>query len=145
MKKVLLLFLLSLHIVGIHAQDNKEWRKKFIAFTVGRTFYLHKPIANMLRFGIDATWFDLNYTNYDIEHITYWETNKYQYHQGEVSMQVGPSLTFEPIKKLSVHAYFKYAPTFAVLYTGNENILRKLCIFMGSWWKYFIWCDRFGY
>lgn len=144
MKKVLLLFLLSLHIVGIHAQDNKEWRKKFInlsftnakmsqddmqdlksnygaAFTVGKTFYLHKPIANMLRFGIDATWFDLNYTNYDIEHITYWETNKYQYHQGEVSMHVGPSLTFEPIKKLAVHAYFQYAPTFAVLYTGDDK------------------------
>lgn len=34
------------------------------AFTVGRTFYLHKkPIAGLIRFGLDATWFDLNYTN----------------------------------------------------------------------------------
>lgn len=75
----------------------------------------------MLRFGIDATWFDINYSNYEIEHITYWETDKYQYHQGEISLHVGPSVTFEPIKKLAIHAYFQYAPTFAMLYTGDSE------------------------
>lgn len=135
----------SIQDMSIHDdQDNKEWMKMFInlsftnakilqddvqdlksnygaAFTVGRIYYLHKPIANILRFGVDATWLDLNYTNYDIEHITYWETNKYQYHQGEVSMHVGPSVTFEPIKKFAAHAYFQYAPTFAVIYTGDSE------------------------
>ena len=44
------------------------------AFTVGRTFYLHKkPIAGLIRFGLDATWFDLNYTNYKLEYR--WEDN----------------------------------------------------------------------
>lgn len=127
-----------------YSQDDREWRKKFVnlsftnakmsqddmpdlksnygaAFTVGKIFYLHKPIANVLRFGIDATWFDINYANYDIEHVTFSGTNKYQFHQGEISMHVGPSVTFEPINKLSVHAYFQYAPTFAVLYTGNNE------------------------
>ena len=52
-----------------------------VGFTVGKTFYLHKkPIANCLIFGIDATWFDINYTNYKIEHITYLGTDKYNYH-----------------------------------------------------------------
>lgn len=37
------------------------------SFTTGRTFYLHKPIGGFLRFGIDVTWFDLNYTNADFE------------------------------------------------------------------------------
>lgn len=145
MKKIILLAALIVSSVCSYAQEtDKEWRKKFInlsftnatmsqdnvqdlksnygaAFTVGRTFYLHKPIGDMLRFGIDATWFDINYTNYDIEHITFWDTDKYQYHQGEVSMHVGPSISFEPIKKLSVHAYFQYAPTFAMLYTGDSK------------------------
>jgi len=155
-KTLLLIFLLSIQIPSIYAQEsknkeggpysqeNREWRKKYInlsftnakmsqdgiqdlksnygvAFTVGRTFYLHKPIAQILRFGIDATWFDLNYTNYNIEHITFWGTNKYQFHQGEISMHVGPSISFEPIKKFAVHAYIQYAPTFAALYTGDSK------------------------
>lgn len=145
MKKIILLAALIVSSVCSYAQEtDKEWRKKFInlsftnatmsqdnvqdlksnyglAFTVGRTYFLHKPIGDMLRFGIDATWFDINYANYDIKHITYRDTEKYQFHQAEVSMQVGPSITFEPIKKLSVHAYFKYAPTFAALYTGDNK------------------------
>lgn len=141
-------FIISILVISslcINAQEtNKEWRKKFInlsftsatisqdnvqdlksnygaAFTIGRTYFLHKPIGDMLRFGIDATWFDINYSNYEIEHITYWETDKYQYHQGEISLHVGPSITFEPAKKLAVHAYFQYAPTFAMLYTGDSE------------------------
>lgn len=144
-KKIILFSVLVVSSICIYAQEtNKEWRKKFInlsftnatisqdnvqdlksnygvAFTVGRTFFLHKPIGDMLRFGIDATWFDINYSNYEIEHITYWETDKYQYHQGEISLHVGPSVTFEPIKKLAIHAYFQYAPTFAMLYTGDSE------------------------
>lgn len=144
-KKIILFSVLVVSSICIYAQEtSKEWRKKFInlsftnatisqdnvqdlksnygvAFTVGRTFFLHKPIGDMLRFGIDATWFDINYSNYEIEHITYWETDKYQYHQGEISLHVGPSITFEPVKKLAVHAYFQYAPTFAMLYTGESE------------------------
>ena len=146
MKVILLTIILFVSSVSSNAQEtNKEWRKKFInlsftnatlsqdnvqdlksnygaAFTVGRTYFLHKPIGDMLRFGIDATWFDINYTNYDIEHITYWSTDKYQYHQSEISMNVGPSVTLEPIKKFAIHAYFRYAPTFAVIYTENDKI-----------------------
>lgn len=145
MKKIILLAALIVSSVCSYAQEtDKEWCKKFInlsftnatmsqdnvkdlksnygaAFTVGRTFFLHKPIGDMLRFGIDATWFDINYTNYDIEHITFKGSNKYQFHQGEVSMHVGPSVTFEPIKKFAVHAYMQYAPTFAAIYTGDNE------------------------
>lgn len=146
MKKIIILMTtLIVSSICIYAQEtSKEWRKKFInlsftnvtlsqdnvqdlksnygaAFTLGKTYFLHKPISDMLRFGIDATWFDINYSNYKIEHITYWETDKYQYHQGEISLHVGPSITFEPVKKLAVHAYFQYAPTFAMLYTGESE------------------------
>ena len=146
MKNLIIIATIIVFSVCSYAQEtDKEWRKKFInlsftnavmsqdnvqdlksnygaAFTVGRTYFLHKPIGDMLRFGIDATWFDINYTNYDIEHITYWSTDKYQYHQSEISMNVGPSVTLEPIKKFAIHAYFRYAPTFAVIYTENDKI-----------------------
>lgn len=95
------------------------------AFTVGRTFYFHKKtIAGILRFGIDATWFDINYTNYKIKHITYWDTENYEYHQADISMHIGPSITITPIGKLNIHGYFRYAPTFSGLYmddTFNGN------------------------
>ena len=88
------------------------------AFTVGRTFYLHKkPIAGLIRFGLDATWFDLNYTNYKLEYR--WEDNYDEeeepetsnFHQAEIGMQVGPSVTVNPVGKLNVNAYFRFAPT----------------------------------
>ena len=145
MKKLFLTTALIVFSVYSYAlETDKEWRKKNInlsfanatmsqdnvqdlksnygaAFTVGRTFFLHKPIGDMLRFGIDATWFDINYTNYEIKHITFEGTDNFQYHQGEASMHVGPSITFEPIKKFTVHAYFRYAPTFAAIYTGDNE------------------------
>ena len=89
------------------------------AFTVGRTFYLHKkPIAGLIRFGLDATWFDLNYTNYKLEYR--WEDNYDEeeepetsnFHQAEIGMQVGPSVTVNPVGKLNVNAYFRFAPSF---------------------------------
>lgn len=91
-----------------------------VGFTVGKTFYLHKkPLANCLRFGIDATWFDINYTNYKIEHITYLGTNKYEYHQGEISMHVGPSLTITPVKGFNVAISDMHRPIQAYMQTTS--------------------------
>lgn len=104
-----------------------------VGFTVGKTFYLHKqPIANCLRFGIDATWFDINYTNYKIERITYWGTDKYDYHQGEVSMHVGPSLTITPVKNLYIVGYIRYAPTFSGLYANDKFSGNYASMFVGG-------------
>lgn len=124
--------------------DNEHWKKKYLnigfvntslnqegvpqlksnygaSFTVGRTFYLHKkPIAKILKFGIDATWFDVNYTNYDVTHITYWDTYKFQIHEGEIGMHLGPSLTINPISKMNIHVYFRYAPSFSCFYADDE-------------------------
>ncbi len=88
--------------------------------TIGRTFFVHKnPLFDFLSFGIDATWLDLTYTNYDVKHITYWATRNYQYHQGEISMQVGPSVTLNIVDKFNVQGYFRYAPSFSVLYSDD--------------------------
>ena len=89
------------------------------SFTVGKTFYLHKkPVAKFLRFGIDASWFDLTYAQYKkpfgIEEATF--------HHAEAAMHVGPSVTFTPVNGLNICGYFRYAPTFSAIYsTANDN------------------------
>ena len=40
-----------------------------VNFTKGTTYFLHKPIAHRLRFGIDAVWTDINYSNYKVTYI----------------------------------------------------------------------------
>ena len=39
--------------------DEAEWKNDFgVSLTFGKTYYLHKkPLLNMIKFGIDATWF----------------------------------------------------------------------------------------
>ena len=104
-----------------------------VSFSVGRTFYLHnRPIGGILRFGLDATWFDINYTNYKIKHITYLGTDNYQYHQGEASVHIGPSMTINPVGKLNLHGYFKYAPSFSMLYAQGALYGNYATFFVGG-------------
>ena len=112
--------------VAASAQEPEAWRPKYVnlsfvsqkldfgegeklksrfgaAFTTGRSYYLHKkPVAGMIRFGIDATWIDLSYANYSREE-TYddgygTEIEKLTAHQAEIGMQVGPSVTVRPMR-----------------------------------------------
>ncbi len=104
-----------------------------VSLSIGQTFYLHKPIANILRFGIDATWFDVTYRNYsvldyDMLDEGYWDDwDEYgglghgegglttcKLHEAMIGMQVGPSVTINPIKKLMIEAYFRYCPSLVV-------------------------------
>lgn len=141
MKKTLLVIMAVLCGLTVMAQDDtviKARRPKYVALGYvmqqdvtlasgevikpdfgamlnrGRTFYLHKkPIANFLNIGIDATWIDVNYAMYKNNHA---ETTL---HQAELALQVGPSLTFTPVKRLQVHLYGRYAPTFAMRYDSE--------------------------
>ncbi len=87
-----------------------------ISLNLGRTFRLHYyPIWNCLYFGVDVTALDLTYTNYRIKHITYWETDRYQYHQADISMHLGPSFSFCTYGPFSFNGYFRYAPSLSLL------------------------------
>lgn len=91
-----------------------------LSANVGTTFFLHKkPIGGIMRFGLDATWLDVNYTNYRIKHITNAGTDKYSYHQGEISIHIGPSVSITPDEKWNINAYFRYAPSFSMLYADD--------------------------
>ncbi|MCD8176657.1 MAG: hypothetical protein LUE98_04235 [Tannerellaceae bacterium] len=100
-------------------------------FSYGKTYYVHpKPIAGMIRFGIDATFIDLNYSFYKMPYEYddddyYYEDESYdfKFHQAELGVQVGPSITVTPIRNLKAHGYFRYAPCVSALYDTDAEAI----------------------
>lgn len=94
-----------------------------VNLTKGATYYLHKPIAHRLRFGIEAVWADITYSNYK---VTYVDLDNPEYndktnmHGLEISMQVGPAVNFNVHRNSELHGYFRYAPSFSGFYNGDE-------------------------
>lgn len=89
----------------------------------GTTYYLHKPIAHRLRFGIEAVWADITYSNYKVTYIDpeYPEYfDKTNMHELEIGMQVGPAVNFNVHRNSELHGYFRYAPSFSGFYNGDE-------------------------
>ena len=94
-----------------------------ISLTRGRSYMLHKkPIARLISIGIDASFFDVSYSNYTasfndlgasdmgLEELEDYDlAKKMDFHKMEYSFQVGPSITITPGQKLTVAAYFRYA------------------------------------
>lgn len=93
------------------------------AFTVGRTFYLHKtPILNLIRIGLDWSYFDLNFASFSTTYNgEYGETEKKYLYQGEAGMHFGPSVTITPAKGLNISGYFRYAPSFSAIYDDDAE------------------------
>lgn len=148
MKKFLILTILATFIAANASADDGYFRKKHrafsyssmemssggqalknnygAAFTTTRTYYLHEdPIAGFMKFGIDATWIDLSYNNYSTTVLVEDEgLVDSQLHQAEIGLQAGISLTFNPVDKLNVAIYGRYAPTFSASYsTADATIL----------------------
>ena len=115
-------------------------------FGVGKTFYLHKkPLAKIIKFGLDWTYFQIDYTKYSytdsysdyipgsgepgdsplypgysLGYNDYYADEKIDMHKAEIGMQFGPSITINPVNYLKVNAYFRYAPTASIFYNGDE-------------------------
>ena len=114
-----------------------EWKSDFgVSLAFGKTYYLHKkPLLNMIKFGIDATWFELSYAKYSEPDVFaeggsytrayndyssgyedyYEEDFDLGIHQIDASMHVGPSVTVNPVGDLKVAAYFHYVPTYSMV------------------------------
>ena len=115
----------KLDAVDFPSEVESEWAA-FI--TWGKTFYLHKkPIANMLKIGLDFTWTDVTYAQYDYwaeysseSAPTYVEEEATMYRM-DYSMHLGPSVTVNPVSALCVNGYFRYAPTFAMSMTKTKT------------------------
>lgn len=87
------------------------------AFTSGRSYIVTPVIGGFFRAGIDATWFDINYANFKFTD----GDEKSALHNADISVHIGASVHFTPISKLGVHGYFRYAPTYSVLYDTSET------------------------
>ncbi len=93
----------------------------------GRTWYLHrKPLARMIKFGIDFAWMDMNYAKYSIPEATF-EGSEYGEpeldlgaHQYEYGIQVGPSITINPVSRLKISAYFHVVPSASLMVLNDE-------------------------
>lgn len=88
----------------------------------GKTFYLHKkPIGGMLKFGLDWTWLDINGAGYSgLQNDDYDEMATYQ---AEIGMQLGPSVTVNPVHHLKIGAYFRVTPSYSAIYVpDNETV-----------------------
>ncbi len=119
-----------------------------VSLSRGKTYYVtESPFFNMLRVGIDATWFDFSYRNYNdasslfdiYDYFNNFYDDYYDYDDDDegshkinemaVGVQVGPSVTLNPVSKLNIHAYVRYAPSFAAFYYDG--------LFRGGYGSYF--------
>lgn len=110
-----------------------------VNFTWGKTYYLHKkPILNMIKIGLDWSWVDFNYVKYSSQEDAYEEEdydNPGDYwgdyfsgeddldlgcQQLEYGMQLGPSITVNPIDHLKISTYFRFQPSGSVVLLDDE-------------------------
>lgn len=99
-----------------------------VSLSWGKTFYLHKkPLFGMLKFGLDWSWFDVNYAQYSIQEQFEMDSGEYSessttsaYH-GEYGMQFGPSVTINPVQDLKISLYFRVTPSFSFMYIDGFN------------------------
>ena len=105
----------KLEIDGFDAAIKSEWGA---AITLGKTFYLHKtPILNMIKIGLDWTYFDISAAGYEMNNEEGGKDGTYHFTAG---MHIGPSVTVNPIDNLKASVYFRYAPSYAGMYADDE-------------------------
>ena len=160
MQKLLLVLLLSVFTMPAFSQDAFK-RTKFLnfgyvtstltpedeegldsnygfSFTTGNRYWLHKkPIAGILKFGIDALWFDANYVSLKTKSYDYGYDDDEVFdeintgsHQVELGVGVGPSITVAPFAKssnqlqqLRASLYCHVVPSFSmILMNDGEEI-----------------------
>lgn len=108
----------------IKFDDADSWLKNDygVSLTRGRTYYVAEPVKDLLRVGIDWTVFDLNFSGYSYEYpVSLYDEEKENIYQGEVGMEVGPSLTVTPVSGLMVNGYVRYAPSFSCYYSDSDD------------------------
>ena len=105
-----------------------------VSIARGKTYYLHKqPILGMIKFGLDWTFFDIAVAQYEEETRESFgqDNDDSDIYKGEIAMQFGPSITVNPVDFLKVNLYFRYDPTYSMMFNtdGNE--------FKGNYGSYF--------
>lgn len=98
------------------------------SYAIGRTYYLHKkPIAGMIKFGLDFSYLDVTFASFDNSNgkgISIGgdeESMEIDLKRNylDYTMQIGPSVTVNPVDELKVSAYGRFAPS-ASFITMND-------------------------
>lgn len=107
-----------------------EWKSDLgFSFGIGRTYYLHKkPLFNMLKFGLDATWLDISYAKYSqpkgweepSESTELDDEEDLGTHQVEIGLHFGPSITINPVDHLKLNGYFHFIPSGSMIILNDE-------------------------
>lgn len=107
-----------------------EWKSGFgFSMGMGRTYYLHKkPLFNMVKFGLDATWLDISYAKYlqpkgwkeAYESAELDDGENLGTHQVEIGLHIGPSLTINPVNHLKLSGYFHFIPSGSIIILNEE-------------------------
>ena len=88
-----------------------------LSLSWGKTWYLHQqPIADMLKIGLDWSWLDLNYARYEENS----SMTGYSMWQVDAAMQVGPSVTVNPVDRLKASLYFRLSPSYSAMMLDDE-------------------------
>lgn len=112
-------------------KSNSTDMKSDMAFglTTGCTYYLHKkPLAGIMKFGLDWSFLDINVAKYpDLPASENTQTNNADtgmpnlgIWQLEAGMSVGPSLTVNPVDRLKLKLYFRVTPSYSVMIQDKE-------------------------
>jgi hypothetical protein len=106
----------KIEVDGFDGSIESEWGA---AITMGKTYYLHKtPILSMIKIGLDWTYFDINAAGYKMEN--YEEGGKDNAYHFTAGMQIGPSVTVNPVDQLTASVYFRYAPSYSGIYANDD-------------------------
>ena len=123
----------AMETLGVSAKVKSDMG---VALSWGKTFYLHKkPLARMIKFGIDWSWMDFNYAKYSSE--CYMDEYNKEYvsgssmHQLEYGMSFGPSVTINPVHRLKISGYFRVTPSYSLLY-ANETLYHHYATFFNT-------------
>ncbi len=135
-KRVTCILLMLMCLVYAHAQDvpaYKTWRNKYVnigyvfqhvktadvdlnskygfSIDVGKTYFLGREWKQKpLRWGIDATWGDIAFISY-----------KNNFQELDVSMGVGPSLTYLSHMQMQLHGFLHYHPSCSWMFLSDES------------------------
>lgn len=104
----------SLHVgyTKENCSDVVEYSNKFgVGAQFNETFDIFEFVGNRISLGLDTS-FDVNYSQF---------TDHGTIHMGEVSVQVGPAVTFRPVDKLGIHIYAKIAPAIVAQHLSDAD------------------------
>lgn len=126
---------------SIESDYQKMNSKMAFGVEYGRTYYLHKkPIAGILKFGIDVNFLDLNFAKYpDLPSEVEQEGDFWQENEGEGSVDLGimqleagigagPSVTVNPVDHLKACLYFHVTPSYSMM-LQNSTLYRHYATF----------------